>query len=163
MAVTLMDDSNIEPETVATLHVYLAGNRKAMLQRDVDILTPAELRQHQDLADAGILEELRVWVQHNCVARAWRKHARNVMTSRFVPKWKSTRSKNCQMTRIIRMRMALRGFQDLDKDYMDTYAGTARRQSQRLVASEWACRSTKQKLWKACAVDVEKAFLQGMT
>ena len=87
MAATLMDDSSIGPDDYATLRVYIAGNRKGMVQRDVDVLTPTEVRQHQDLADAGILEELRIWIKHNCVARAWRKHARNVMTSRFVPKW----------------------------------------------------------------------------
>ena len=122
----------------------------------------ADLRdeKYPDLADAATLEELRCWVKHKCFTRALKKTARNIMTSRMVAKWKQVKSKSKdELTWIIRMRMALRGFQDLDKDDLDTYAGTAKRLSQRIVASEWACHPG----WTACAFDVMKAFLQGLT
>ena len=59
------------------------------------------------------------------------------------------------------MRLTVRGFQDWYKDLYETYAGTASRFSQRIVASETACRAHEG--WILCTFDIEKAFLQGMT
>ena len=61
--------------------------------------------------------------------------------------------------RIIRMRMCIRGFQDWFAHEHDTFAGTVTRLSQKLVASEAACHPG----WIIATIDVEKAFLQGMT
>ena len=47
----------------------------------------------------------------------------------------------------------------MDAGALQTFAGTAKQASQRLVASEAACNPS----WVYVAVDVEKAFLQGMT
>ena len=55
--------------------------------------------------------------------------------------------------------MALRGFRDMDSESLQTFAGTAKQASQRLLSSEAACHPD----WVHVAVDVEKAFLQGMT
>ena len=53
----------------------------------------------------------------------------------------------------------MRGFKDWDADSLETYAGTASRMSQRLLSSEVACHPE----WEMLSVDIEKAFLQGMT
>ena len=57
------------------------------------------------------------------------------------------------------MRLALRGFKDIQADELEAFAATASRQSQRILCSELACRPH----WKFVSLDVNKAFLQGMT
>jgi len=141
------------------LQVLLAGTKRAVIQRDSDLLTNDELQNNHKLVQAAILEELRIWVKHNCFEIRERKTARNIMTSRFVAKWKIITGLDGKQQRIIRMRMAIRGFLDWDASNLETYAGTARRQSQRLLASETAC----QEGWDLVTIDIEKAFLQGMT
>ena len=59
---------------------------------------------------------------------------------------------------MIRMRMTLRGFKDLDAEHLDTYAGTSSRSSQRLVTSEAVIRG-----WALATIDVRKAFLKGVS
>ena len=81
------------------------------------------------------------------------------MDSRHVFKWKHKKTADGKQVRIIRCRMALRGFRDMDADALQTFAGTAKQASQRLLSSEAACHPD----WVYVAVDVEKAFLQGMT
>ena len=80
------------------------------------------------------------------------------MSSRFVLKWKYVKVGEASV-RTIRARMALRGFQDLDKENVETYAGTASRLSQRILASQCATEEG----WELGTLDVSKAFLQGMT
>ena len=60
--------------------------------------------------------------------------------------------------RYIRARLAVRGFKDRGKDDLMAYAGTAMRWSQRLLVSEAVLRR-----WPLCALDVKKAFLQGVS
>ena len=57
------------------------------------------------------------------------------------------------------MRLVLRGFMDTEAFDIDTYAGTAKRQSQRLLASEAACNDG----WITASMDVPTAFLQGFS
>ena len=134
---SMKDEEPLRDTDMATMRVYVGGYRTPVIQRDVNAISNQELVKYPDLADAATLEELRCWVKHKCFTRALKKTARNIMTSRMVAKWKQVKGKsNDDLTWIIRMRMALRGFQDLDKDDLDTYAGTAKRLSQRIVASE---------------------------
>ena len=78
-----------------------------------------------------------------------------MLDSRFVAKWKILPTGQ----RIIRMRMAVRGFKDWEADWLESYAGTASRSSQKILSSEVACH----KGWTYITVDIEKAFLQGMS
>ena len=57
------------------------------------------------------------------------------------------------------MRLVLRGFMDWEAFSIDTFSGTAKRQSQRILASEAACHSD----WILASMDVDKAFLKGIT
>ena len=75
------------------------------------------------------------------------------MTSRYVAKWKMVNG-----TWTIRMRLCLRGFQDTEAYNVETFAGTASRRSQRMLASEAACNPD----WIIASLDVDKAFLNGV-
>ena len=77
------------------------------------------------------------------------------MDSRHVLEWKYVEGADGKMTRQIRCRMALRGFRDMDAGALETFAGTAKQASQRLVSSEVACHPD----WVYVAVDFERAFL----
>ena len=57
------------------------------------------------------------------------------------------------------MRLVLRGFMDFEAFNLETYAGTARRTSQRLLASEAACNRG----FVLASLDIDKAFLKGFT
>ena len=81
------------------------------------------------------------------------------MTSRYVAKWKYVKQNDGSTKKIIRMRLVLRGFQDVEAFDLDTFAGTAKRQSQRILASQSACNPD----WIIASLDIEKAFLQGFT
>ena len=61
--------------------------------------------------------------------------------------------------KIIRMRFVLRGFQDLEAFRLDTFSGTAKRTSQRTLASEAACNPN----CIIASLDIEKAFLKGFS
>mgnify|MGYP003334422988 CR=1 FL=1 len=62
------------------------------------------------------------------------------------------------MVRIIRMRMTLRGFKDMEAEGLVTFAGTSSRNSQRVVASEAAIRG-----WPLTTLDVKHACLKGIS
>ena len=82
------------------------------------------------------------------------------MTSRYVAKWKMIYDQKLKKwVRTIRMRLVLRGFQDTEAFSIETFAGTAKRTSQRLVASEAACHPD----YEIASLDVDKAFLKGFT
>ena len=83
----------------------------------------------------------------------------NVLTSRFVAKWKIVEDVIGKKTRIIRMRLVLRGFQDYFAHLRERYSGTASRNSQKLLCSRCACMPG----FIVATFDIEKAFLQGMT
>ena len=73
------------------------------------------------------------------------------MTSRYVAKWKWVKSKDGKWNRVIRMRMCLRGFMDAEAFSLDTFSGTAKRTSQRILASEAACRED----WIIASLDID--------
>ena len=153
------DPDKLQPDETYALRVYAAGFRNAVIQRESDLLTAAEIRQNQAAVDAATLEELRIWMKYGCFERAPRASSYNVMDSKFVTKWKKTKNPQGQEVRIIRQRLALRGFKDLQADQLEAHASTGSRMSQRLLCSEAACRPH----WRFVALDISKAFLQGMT
>ena len=133
-------------------HLYLTGARRAVVQRDDDTLTPEILKHHAKEVVASMLSELKTWARLKCFSRRNRAVAKNIIDCRWVIKWKhevaaisvadaskqsgaSTVSK-----RLIRCRLTVRGFKDRDAQNLDSYAGTSRRYSQRLVCSEAAHR-----------------------
>ena len=127
------------------------------------LLAPSEMRQHPREAQAGILEELKTWaITYQTIEIADREPGMNSMSSMFVANCAGSKDeKSGEINGVIRMRLALRGFEDWYSQLYESYSGTASRLSQRLVASETACRAHEG--WVLSSFDVEKAFLQGMT
>ena len=67
-------------------------------------------------------------------------------------------AKDQDWKRVIRARLCLRGFKDLDSEFLESYAGTASKHSQRILCSE-----AVQRQWDLASTDISKAFLQGVT
>eukprot|EP00959_Pyramimonas_sp_CCMP1952_P235464 4920627-Pyramimonas_sp.AAC.1 len=59
----------------------------------------------------------------------------NNMVSIYACKWKFVKKGKGEIERAIAFRLALRGFMDLDAVDVETFSGTARRSSRRLLAS----------------------------
>eukprot|EP00959_Pyramimonas_sp_CCMP1952_P152284 3186059-Pyramimonas_sp.AAC.1 len=59
--------------------------------------------------------------------------ASNIMTSSYVYKWKFVKV-GIENVKTISLRLVLRGFMDAEAIDVETFSGTARRQSQRLLA-----------------------------
>eukprot|EP00959_Pyramimonas_sp_CCMP1952_P149758 3133285-Pyramimonas_sp.AAC.1 len=62
------------------------------------------------------------------------------------------------MERTIRLRLVLRNYTGLEAFDVETFSETARRSSQRLLASAAACK----KQWVIASLDINMAFLQGL-
>ena len=122
-------------------------------------MSPAEIKQYPELAKAAMLEELRTWGERFMVMKIADYYPNlNVMTSRYVITWREVDGRT-----VMRYRLTLRGFQDWYKDDYETYAGTAARMSQRWVSSECAAHQLEPEPWIIAIIDIEKAFLQGLS
>ena len=117
-----------EPQQ-AVMQIYATTVKTTVIRRDTDVLTKEEEFTHWKELQAAMLEELKIWVKYNCFHMRPKQGARNIMDSRNVLKWKWTNDDKGNRKRIIRCRMALRGFKDRDADALETYAGTACRTS----------------------------------
>ena len=137
------------------VRMYLGSEaKKEVISRDTDIMTPQEQITHRKELDEAIISEYKTWDKYSCFKMVERRHAPLIIDSRMVLKWKYIEGK-----RGIRARMALRGFKEPVKDGEQTFAGTAQRLSQRILASAAATEPD----WVFGAADVPKAFLQGLT
>ena len=90
-----------------------------------------------------MIKELKTWTSLGCVSRKPRKLSRNIIDTRWVLKWKwdqatqtveQAKTEKAQATRVIRARLTIRGFKDVDKDHIDRYAGTSSKLSQKAEA-----------------------------
>ena len=153
---------------VCVLRIYHAeGVKRAVIVKDDDILTKEEEKLHAKELEAAQLKELETWAKFKCFSRKQRRNARNVIDCRWVNKWKweieaqsvedASKSKAVSR-RVIRARLTVRGFKDLEKHLIDRYAGTAQRYSQRALVSEAVVQG-----WDVATTDISKAFLQGVT
>jgi len=68
--------------------MYLNGARRAVAQRDDDILTADELRVHAKEVAAAMLKELLTWAKLKCLGRRSKREANNIIDCRWVTKWK---------------------------------------------------------------------------
>ena len=159
-AAKLLMDKAPPAGTCARLRCYLSGVKKAVIDRDTDLLTASEYTENAALVRAAVHEELKTWVAHECFSRKPRKHATNIIDVKWVGKWKHVKSATdpTKTVRVIRMRLTLRGFKDRDADGLVTYSGTASRLAQKLTISEACVRG-----WPLTAIDIRKAFLKGLT
>ena len=145
-------------------HKNKAG-KKPVVDRPDQNLDPVAMRQHWPEVAAAMKKELKTWIDLGCIARKPRSNARNIIDCRWVCKWKldaetqaADSTGEAKKKWVIRARLCLRGFKDIDSASIDSYAGTAQRWSQRLVVSEAVLRK-----WDIGTTDISKAFLQGVT
>ena len=136
---------------------YLA-DKKLVIERDTDLVTRDELVAHKSEVQAAICKELQTWQKYGCFSRQPRHGARNIVDCKWVIKWKQEILPDNSFRRIIRARLTIRGFKDMDAGTVQSYAGTCQRYSQRLLVSEAANRG-----WPLASTDISKAFLQGVT
>ena len=116
----------MKQDEMMVVYSYLQGTKKAVIERETDLLTPDELRTHRPAVEAAILEELRIWVKYQTFARHKRVGVQNIMSSKYVSKCKMIINKDDNSKkRIIRMRMTIRGFQDWFAHLDESYSGTA--------------------------------------
>jgi hypothetical protein len=146
-----------KPDEIAVLRFFHNGAKKAIIERDTDLLTVDELRANKELVVQAMYDELVLWHQHGCFSRRERQGSKNIIDTRWVFKWKKV-TRDGRQQRIIRARLTVRGFKDTGAEGMSAYAGTASRWAQRLVVSEAVLRG-----WPIVSADVAKAFLQGIT
>ena len=99
------------------------------IERETGALSKDELMKNEPQVDAGKLKELKSLFDLGCYDRFPRKQARNLVDTRWVITWKYFEGKL-----IIKCRLTMRGFKDLDP-VIETFAGTASRAGQRLVNS----------------------------
>ena len=66
--------------------------------------------------------------------------------------------KKAATQRIVRARLTLRGFKDMENNDIARYAGTSARSSQKVLVSEAARRN-----WGICTTDIAEVVLQGVT
>ena len=144
------------------------GRAQTVVEREDALLTPEETKQHWPAVLTAMYEELQTWVKYGCISRKPRNQARNIIDVKWVKKWKfeqaarsveDSRTKGPADTkRIIRARLTVRGFKDMDAKGLENYAGTSQRYSQRIAVSV-----AVQHGWDICTADLSKAFLQGVT
>ena len=140
-------------------------HKKAVVDRVDSNLTPEQIRQRWPEVVAAMKKELETWIQLKCISRKARHGARNIIDCRWVHKNKvdidtqdASSTEKAQKRLIIRARLCLRGFKDVDANGIDKYAGTAARSTQRVLVSEAVLRK-----WDLVTTDISKAFLQGVT
>ena len=141
------------------------AKKKPVVERADHDLSAEEQKQHWPEVAAAMKKELQTWLEYGCISRKKRCYARNIIDCRWVLKWKEDADvKEAGDTTetvkrwIIRARLCLRGFKDVDAQNLESYAGTAQRWTQRVLASEAVIRK-----WDLCNTDISKAFLQGVT
>ena len=139
------------------------GQKKTVVERADDLLTTQEEHDHWTEILAACQKELETWVKLKCISRKLRKDARNIVDVRWVYKWKFDQETQgfdelgkakAIIRRVIRARLCLRGFKDMDKDTVAKYAGTSQRYSQRVLCSEAVLNG-----WDLWNSDISKAFL----
>ncbi|MFM7989941.1 MAG: hypothetical protein ACKPKO_62570, partial [Candidatus Fonsibacter sp.] len=110
---------------------------QAFVKRDDALLTQEEVQKHWSAVLVAIKQELETWVKYGCISRKSRKLARNIIDVKWVIKWKveqtarsvqeSQQSGPAVTQRVIRARLTIRGFKDVDARMLDNYAGTSQR------------------------------------
>jgi hypothetical protein len=153
MAQWLNDPLFIGKDEVAVFTVHNAQKTTVGVEKTYDALTEAEIKTHWNLCEQAIKKELKSFADLDVFYPLARSKTSNVLTSRWVLRWKSIDNQ-----RTVKARLTARGFQDLAADSIETYAGTASRWGQKLVVSVAAQHS-----WELFTWDVSTAFLQGVT
>jgi hypothetical protein len=138
---------------VLKVHLGVKPEIQQVIEKAFDTLDANEVRKNYELVREGMVKEIRSWTALDTVKPVFRHQATNIVDGKWVHKWKLVDGK-----RIIKSRLTLRGFKDLQGNHIETFAGTASRWGQRLICSVAAMNN-----WPMFSSDVGAAFLKGVT
>ena len=94
--------NRLEEGDVATMRVYItADTKRAVVVKEDDLLSKKDFAGHLSEVSTATISELRIWLDNSCFKTCLLKNARNVMTSRYVAKWKKTKDKDGKISRVI--------------------------------------------------------------
>ena len=133
------------------LWVYNAGSDDAVIERTHNVLSRQEALAHADECRKSMLKELARWHNHKAWARTARDKCHNILTSKWVLKWKQIEG-----SKQVKARMVVQGFKDLQE--VKSFAGTTTRWAQRLVIA-----IAVQFSWPIYSADISEAFLRGLS
>ena len=83
-----------------------------MVKED-DLHTRKKLHEYERDVSKDIIAEIQIWLQSDCFKMRLLRDADNLMTYRYIAKWELVFA-NGQWRRIIRMRLVLRDFMDIE-------------------------------------------------
>ena len=102
--------------------MYLSDSvKRAVVVKDDDLFTKQELYTHQKEVSEATLDEFKIWLTNNCFKERLLKDAQNLMTSRYVAKWKWATDTKGDRKRVILMRLTLRGCKDIFKNEIEKF------------------------------------------
>ena len=140
----------VKPEE-GELLIFNYGDSEAVIERVHNILDRQEALANSDKCRASMLKELARWHKHKAWVVANRASCKNILSSKWVLKWKLISG-----AREIKARMVVQGFKDNQE--VRNYAGTTSRWAQRLIIA-----ISVQRDWDLYSADISEAFLRGLT
>eukprot|EP00959_Pyramimonas_sp_CCMP1952_P315424 6601749-Pyramimonas_sp.AAC.2 len=150
----------LDADRVTTMRVYVAAAAKrAVVVEEDDVLAKADIEANPEEVSNAHFTELKTWFDKTFFHMQDISKASNIMTSRYVCTLKFMKDEKGEMERAIILRLVLRGSMDLEAFDVEAFSGTARRSSQRMLASTAACK----KQWTIASLDISMAFLNGLT
>ena len=147
-----LDPPITDPSMHLVVRCFASGQREQLIEKTLNVLTAEEARQHEAECKKAMIDELRRWQSLGAFERCPRSQADNLIDARWVLKWKVVAGK-----RLIKARLTVRGFKDMQAQQLETFSGTTSRWGQRLVVAIAA-----QRRWSLFSCDVSQAFLRGL-
>ena len=142
-----------DPDAYVVVRCYASGQRETLIERNLNVLTAEECRQNAPACKRAMIDELRRWQGLEAFERCPLAEADNLIDARWVLKWKVVDGQ-----RIIKARLTVRGFRDMQAGQLATFSGTTSRWGQRIVVAV-----AVQKRWALFSCDVAQAFLRGLS
>ena len=91
------------------MRVYVSATAKrAVVVKEDDLLTKADIQANPVKVSKALYTELKTWFDNKCFKMQEISTSTNIMTSRFVYKWKFVKNEKGEMERTIRLRLVLR-------------------------------------------------------
>eukprot|EP00959_Pyramimonas_sp_CCMP1952_P255566 5338028-Pyramimonas_sp.AAC.1 len=95
----------LDADRVTTMRVYVtvAAKRVVVVKED-DLLTKAAIQANPDKVSKALYTELKAWFDSTCFKMHEIAKASNIMTGRYVHKWKFVKNEKGEMEHTIRLR-----------------------------------------------------------
>ena len=102
--------------------IYASGHKEWFIEKDSHILSQADAQQHAPECIRAMRDELQRWRDCGGFGRMPRRLSKNLLDSRWVLKWAWDGQKW-----IVKARMTVRGYKDLQANVVRTNASIASR------------------------------------